>query len=276
MSVTNFIPELWSGRILRALEKSLVFGSLCNTDYEGEINDAGDTVRINAVGPIANAAYTPNVTTISPAELETEQQILVIDQSRYFAFKIDDVDARQAKGTLLPEAMNKAAYGLRDTADQYIAGLWESAGSISADTDVNSLNAYECLLALKQVLDEANVPVDGRWCVIPPWYETKLVIAEVLVENTTNTAWTNGQVGRCAGFDIYKSNNVDSNGAGTHQQIMAGTRAAISFAQQINKVEAFRPEASFSDAVKGLHLYGAKVIMPDCLAVGSFNEIAEP
>lgn len=276
MSVGNFIPELWSARILRQLEKELVFGALCNTDYEGEISQFGDTVRINGIGPVTIGTYTRNSTSITPEELNDEQQTLVIDQSKYFAFKVDDLDARQAKGNVLAEGINKAGYGLRDAADQYIAGLWEQAGSISADTDVNSLNAYEMLLALKEVLDEANVPAEGRWCVIPPWFETKLLLAEVLVENTTNEAWTNGRVGRCAGFTIHKSNNVDTNGGGTHEQIMAGTREAISFAQQISKVEAYRPESAFSDAVKGLHLYGAKVVQPDCLAVGSFNEIAEP
>lgn len=276
MAVTNFIPELWSGRILKKLEKSLVFGALFNTDYEGEIAEYGDTVRINAVGPVSNSEYVPGTTTITYADLTDEQQLLLIDQCRYFSFKVDDVDARQAKGNVMASGMDNAAYSLRDTADQYLASLWASAGSISADTDVNSLNAYEALLALAEALDEANVPSEGRWAVIPPWFKTKLVIAEILVENTTNNAWTNGMVGRAAGFDLHVSNNVDTNGAGTHEQIMAGTRAAGTFAQQIIKTEAIRLEGSFGDGVRGLHVYGAKIVQPDCLAVGSFNEIAEP
>lgn len=276
MSVLNFIPELWSGRILAMLRKNLVFGSLFNTDYQGEIANAGDTVRINAVGPVSNAAYVPGTTTITPAELNDEQQVLLIDQSRYFAFKLDDVDAAQAKGNVMAAGVDNAAYSLRDTADQYLAGLWEGAGSIGADTDVNSLNAYEALLALAEVLDEANVPTEGRWAVIPPWIKTKLVIAEIVVENTTNNAWTNGMVGRAAGFNLYVSNNVDTDAGGDHYKIMAGTNMAGTFAQQILKTEAYRLEGSFSDAVRGLHVYGGKIVMPSALAVGSWKELAEP
>ncbi|MCE5200835.1 MAG: P22 coat protein - protein 5 domain protein [Armatimonadota bacterium] len=274
MSVNNFIPELWTGRIFSKLKKSLVFGDVVNRDYEGEIAQAGDTVHINSVGPVTIGSYTKNVTQISPETLNDAQMSLVITQSDYFCFEVDDIDQRQAKGSLLPAGMDQAAYGLRDTADQFIAALHVDASVVSASTPINSLNAYAALLSLSQALDEANVPAEGRWCIIPAWFKTKLVLAKVLVENTSNEAFDNGKVGRCAGFDLRASNNVANDG--TDYYIMAGTNRAITFVDQINKVEAFRPESAFSDAVKGLHLYGAKVVDPDCLAVLDATEAAEP
>lgn len=120
------------------------------------------------------------------------------------------------------------------------------------------------------------MPEDGRWLVIPPWFKTKLLLAKALVTDNgaAADAFTNGKVGRVGGFDLYESNNVSNDG--TTYYIMAGTKKAISFAAQVNKVEAYRPEASFSDAVKGLYVYGAKVVYPDALAVLTATVGSEP
>jgi hypothetical protein len=274
MSVNNFIPEMWASRIFTKLRKSLVYGAVCNRDYEGEISAAGDSVNINSIGPVTVASYTKNSTSITPETLTDAQQKLLITQSDYFAFEVDDIDARQAKGNLLAGGMDNAAYAMRDTADAWLAELYADATSITDSTAVNSVNALACLLSLGQALDEHNVPTEGRWIIVPPWLHTKLVIAKVLVENTTNTAYENGMVGRCAGFDVRLSNNVNNDG--TTWNVMSGVNRAITFADQINKVEAFRPESAFSDAVKGLHVYGAKVVDPDCLAVLTATVAAEP
>lgn len=277
MAVDNFIPEMWASRMATILDKSLVYGALCNRFYEGEIAEAGDTVRINAVGPVTVAAYTKNVTVINPQTLNDQQAVLSITQSDYFAFEVDDIDARQAKGNVLVAGMDRAAYALRDTADQYVAGLYTGASSISAaPIPVNSVNVLAQTLVLAEALDTLNVPTEGRWLVIPPWVKTKFVLAKVLLENTTNTALDNGFVGRIAGFNVYVSNNVPTTNGGTEFKIMAGTSEAITFADCINKVEAYRPESAFSDAVKGLHVYGARVICPDALAVGDWTNLAEP
>lgn len=274
MSVNNFIPELWSGKIMKVLEKNLVFGSCCNRDYEGEIRAAGDTVRINSVGPVTVETYTKNSTTITPEILNDAQTTLLIDKSDYFSFYVDDVDKAQSKGDVLAEGMSNAAYALANAADTNIGLLYTQAGSITASTPINSLNIFATLLSAAQSLDEYNVPREGRWAVLPPWMITKLVLAKLLVENTSNDAYTNGFVGRVAGFDIKESNNV-YNSAGTYYP-MLGSNKAISFAEQLSKVEAFRPEQKFADAVKGLHLYGAKVIYPDALVTITCTVLAEP
>jgi len=276
MAIENFLPELWSTRINARLRKELVFGSICNRDYEGEIANYGDTVRINQVGPVTIGNYERNSTTITPQELNDFQTQLKIDQSPYFAFKVDDLDRAQANVNVMDEAIREATWGLRDHADRYIAGLWTEAGFTTTSTAVGSVNVLAALLSLGQKLSENNVPRDGRWVVLPPWMITKLALAKVLVQDAGagRDAFENGFQGRVAGFDVYESNNVFESG-GTYK-IMAGHRRAIAFAGQVNKeVEAYRPEGSFSDAVKGLYLYGAKVIYPDALVVLTATVAAE-
>lgn len=283
MAITRFRPEIWSARLLVAWRKSLVYAGpgIVNRDYEGEISEAGDIVRITSISRPTIGNYVPNSTVITPEELTDAQRTLVVDQCKYFAFKVDDVDARQAKGNVMPQAMSEAAYGLADVVDQYVAGLYtgaQSANVVSAVTidttnptswDAEAAKAYnEILVPLKVKLDEANVPKQGRYCVLPPWLEGVMLRDPRFVkvnESGTETGLRNGMVARAAGFDILTSNNVPVPTANNYI-VTAGVNSAISFAEQINKTEAYRPESSFSDAIKGLALYGAKLIRPDSLA----------
>lgn len=279
MAITRFRPEIWSAQLLVGLRKSLVYGGpgIVNRDYEGEIRQAGDTVRITSISDPTINDYVANSTTIVPETLTDAQRTLLIDQCKYFAFEVDDVDARQAIGNVIPEAMSRAAYKLADIADQFIAGLYtgvQSANiatavtSIVAATDTTWHLAYDAVLVpLKVVLDEANVPTMGRYVVIPPWLHGIMLRDPRFVrvdESGTSEGLRNGQVGRAAGFDILLSNNVPVNGA--VYTVQAGISTAITMAEQINKTEAYRPQDSFGDAVKGLALYGAKLIRPDCIA----------
>lgn len=276
MSVSNFIPELWSKRINQKLRKSLVFGSVVNTDYEGEIGSGGDTVKINSIGDVTIGNYVPNSTSITPEQLNDYQTTLSIDTKKYFAFKVDDVDKAQVNANVMDEAMQSAAWGLKNAADESIAALYTGAANTITTTAIDSTNAFAAVLTLGQYLSQENIPEDGRWLVIPPWFKTKLLLAKALVTDNgaAADAFTNGKVGRVGGFDLYESNNVANDG--TTYYIMAGTRKAISFAAQVNKVEAYRPEASFSDAVKGLYVYGTKVVYPDALAVLTATVGSEP
>lgn len=275
MSVDNFIPELWEGRLYETLRKSLVFGGLCNRNWEQKLLVAGDRVKITELGPITIRDYVKNVTTLTRQTLNDAGQWLDITQSKYFDFEVDDIDKAQAAGEILSDAADLASYGFADTFDQFVALLYAQAGSITVATPINSLNVYDALLGLGQALSDAKVPKIGRWCVIPPWFNRKLSLAEVQIENIQGEAWASGVVGRCAGFDqVFESNNVYETGG--QYKIMAGTNRAMTVADQINKVEAYRPEGSFSDAMKGLHVYGGKVIDPACLAVLDASVLAEP
>lgn len=275
MAITNFIPEVWSAQLLSSLKKSLIFGSpqVVNRNYEGEIAAAGDTVRITSISRPTVAAYTKNSTTITPENLTDAERSLVIDQSYYFAFEVDDIDLRQAKsgGALMSEAADEAAYSLADTADQYIAGLFsgvDSANAISTTSITTAALAKTGLVNLAKKLNEANVPQAGRFVILPPWYVALLVDGSVFGQvdaSGSSEGLREGFVTRAFGFNVFMSNNV-TNTTGDDYRICAGTPAAITFAEQIAKVEAYRPENAFSDALKGLHLYGAKLVRPTGVA----------
>lgn len=275
MSVDTFKPEVWSAVLLASLKKKLVYGGLANTDYEGEISEYGDTVTINSISRPTISTYTPNVSTITPEALTTAQRKLLIDQAKSFAFMIDDVDARQARGALLPAALMEAGYALADVIDQFIAGLYTGVQSANAlgiipVTTATVTDAYDkVLIPLKVALDVANVPNEGRWCVVPPWFHGRLLgDTRFIRANETGAdvgAMITGQVGRAAGMDIYVSNNTPFPG-GDDNIVISGTNNAISFAQQISKTEAYRPQSAFEDAIKGLALYGAKLVRPDGIA----------
>jgi N4-gp56 family major capsid protein len=280
MSITRFRPEIWSAQLLVALRKTLVYAgpTVVNRNYEGEITQAGDTVRITSIGRPTIGTYVPNSTSIVPEELTDAQRTMVIDQSKYFAFKVDDVDARQAKGNVIPQAMDEAAFALADVVDQYVASFYTgapSANTIASTGSPQSLatpsDAYDkVLVPLRARLTKANVPAAGRYVVVSPEFYAALQkdsrFIKVNESGDSGQLLRNGMIGRAAGFDILESNNVPVP-TGTVQAIIAGTNGAISMAEQINKTEAYRPQDSFSDAVKGLALYGAKLVRPDNLAV---------
>jgi hypothetical protein len=282
MAITRFRPEIWSAVLLMALRKSLVYAQpgVVNRDYEGEIAQAGDTVRITSISDPTVSTYTPNVTSISPEELTDAQRTLTVDQAKYFAFYVDDIDARQAKGDVMPQAIGRAAYKLRDQADQYVASLYTgiqsanavNTGSTVTFTAVGSTATEEfynkALIPLKVKLDEANVPSEGRYAIVPPWGHAMLLLSSLFsrVDGAgAAAAGRNAMVGRAAGFDILVSNNTPVPAA-SRNIVTAGVDSALSFAEQINQVQAYQPEAKFADAVKGLYLYGAKLVRPDAMA----------
>lgn len=277
MALTNFIPTIWSAQLLISLKKSLVYGQegVVNRDYEGEITAYGDTVKINGIGAVTVGDYTRNTNMADPETLTDNTRTLQITESKYFNFQVDDLDKAQQNPKVMRQAMAEAAYALRNTADQFIAGHYTdvAAGNTIGDDTTpvtpNNTTAYEYLVDLAVILDENNVPEDGRWVIVPPWYHGKMLKDDRFVKSGTpqgETRLVNGRVGEAAGFVVLKSNNVP-NTAGAKYKIMAGYSGAISYAEQVNQVEAYRPEKRFADAVKGLHLYGAKVVRPEGFAV---------
>lgn len=274
MAVTTFIPELWNARLLYALEKAHVATNLVNRNYEGEIRNHGDTVHINTIGAITVKSYTKNTDIADPEVLSTTDQTLVIDQSKYFNFQVDDVDKVQAAGELVDTAMGRAAYALADVSDAYLLGViaagaaaGNTIGSAAAPVALTGSNVYENIVKLKTKLDKANVPNTGRTIVVPPDVHSLLLLDDRFAKSTATAgqeALINGLVGRIAGFDVYMSNNVKT-GIGTdtgktpYFEITAQITDATTYAEQIINTEAYRMEKRFADAVKGLHVYGAKV-----------------
>jgi N4-gp56 family major capsid protein len=268
----SFIPEIWAAVPLDTLKKSLVYAqeSVVNRNYEGEIANQGDTVRIRSFSDPTITAHTKN-DTITYEELTDAQRSLVIDQANRFSFMIDDVDAAQGVGGELEQALVQASYKLRDAADQYVAGLYTGAAGANALGTVSVTSAdlaYTQLRRLKVKLDEANVPQEGRYVVVPPWYHGLLLENSKFVDASAYASATpirNGEVGRALGFDILVSNNAPLV-TGDDYAVMAGHPIAITYAEQITGVEAMRLESKYGNGVRGLHLFGSKLVRPDAIA----------
>ena len=279
MALTTFIPELWNARLLNALDKAHVFAGLVNRDYEGEIKKQGDTVHINTIGEVTIGTYTKDTDFSSgPQALTATDSTLVINQAKYFNFAVDDIDTAQAAGDIMDKAMQRAAYGLADAADKYLADQLAAAITTANGNQVGTTavaltkeNVYENIVKMKTILDKANVPTTGRWLVVPPEMVALILQDDRFVKTGGTKAedtLANGWVARAVGFDIYESNNCNSANASstTTYTITAGDEGACTYAEQISDTEAYRPEKRFADAVKGLHLYGAKVVDPKRLA----------
>ncbi len=271
MAVKNFIPEIWSSRLLKHLDMNLVFKSLVNTDYEGEIKNYGDTVRVNQIGNIKveNWAKTQNVV---PQDLDSTQAILTIDQARYYAFQVYDADAAQANLNLMDAAMERAAFSLAKDIDTYIAQKYIDAGIemgdyiVESESDTTTITAYDLITEVAAKLDENNVPDAGRWLVVPPWFHAML-LRSIEYKLAVEDYKTTGVIPQVAGLKILKSNNIqtEEDGSDVYYYLMGGTNMAISFAMQVQTTEAIRSSSTFADVVRGLVLYGAKVFYPESL-----------
>lgn len=273
----TFIPQVWAARLLVALEKALVFGQagVVNRDYEGEITTAGDSVRIATIGDPTIGTYVKDTDIGDPETLTDAEQTLVIDQQKYFNFYVDSIDKAQQNVNSMDEAFRRAAYGLRDLVDQFIAANHvnvDAANLVGTDgTPVvpDADTAYEYLVDLGVKLDEANIPSEGRFAVVPPWYHGLLLKDARFVSAgtaATDAVLRNGMVGEAAGFSVMKSNNTP-NVAAAKYKIIAGHPMAYSYAEQILDVETYKPEKRFGDAVKGLHVYGGRLVRPQAWAV---------
>lgn len=268
MAVTSFIPEIWAARLLEKLEKAHVYAALVNRDYEGEIRNAGDTVHINTLGDLTIGTYN-GTTAITYEDLATTSQDLKIDQQKYFAFRVDDVERVQALPGLVEAASANAAYELNDVNDKFLAATLAAGATAVSGTAValTAANVYQNIVAMKVALDKQNVPTEGRWLVVDPSFHGLLLQDERFVSfgtDITNERLVNGRVGRAVGFDIYVSNNAPE-ASGTYTAI-AGVPMAATYAEQILNTEALRSEDYFKDLIRGLHVYGAKVTRPTALA----------
>lgn len=268
----SFIPEVWAAVPLDTLKKSLVYAqdTVVNRDYEGDIANQGDTVRIRSFSDPTITAHVNNAT-ITYEELTDAQRSLVIDQANRFSFMVDDVDAAQSPGGELEQALVQASYKLRDEADKYVVGLHTGVAGANALGTVGVTSAdlaYTQLVNLKVKLDQANVPQDGRYCVIPPWFHGLLLQNSKFVDASAYASAApirNGEVGRAVGFDVLVSNNAPLV-SGDDYAVMAGHPSAITYAEQITGVEAMRLETKYGNGVRGLHLFGAKLVRPDAIA----------
>lgn len=292
MSVKSFVPKLWASGLLVPFHGATVFTqpTVANRDYEGIISKQGDSVEINSVGSVTISDYDPN-SDLAFENLSTSAQTLTVDQAKVFAFYVNDVDKVQAAGDFKAQSVNEAGISLAEVADGFAARkLAEGAHAdnkigrvkiVSGGTQIagaGQITAYDLLVDLGQKLNEADVPLAGRYVVVPPRFLSATQKDERFADvnaSGSNETLRNGLVSRAAGFDILLSNRLPKvGGAGAAKddlQIIAGIPGAFTYADQLLNIEAGRSEKRIADWVRGLNVYGARVTKPKGIATASIQ-----
>lgn len=263
MSLQNYVPTIWAPAVLTAFRKRFVFGGLVNRNYQGLIRRAGDTVKITTPAPINVNQYAGSVSYQTPT---STQQSLVIDQDYYWAFEVDDLEQVQSNVALMAPYIEEAAVALADTVDQDIASLYASSGLANINLDLGTDDFYDKMVEAGKQLDEANVPRGGRWVVMSPKGYADILKNDAFIHETASgdSVIRSGQVGSISGFSVFVSNNLVNTTSNTFAY-MYGTNAAITFAEQLTKVETLRRDGSFDDAVRGRLVWGRKAVRPFAL-----------
>lgn len=265
MAISKFISTVWSENLYQALDKKYIAVSNCNREFEGDIREKGNTVKICGLGAVNVSDYTKNSNMSTPETLSDNVRELVIDQAKYFNFQIDDIDRAQTNPRLMEAAMKIAANALADTADSYVYGLYSNAETTLTCDDTTAENIINLLIDARTTLFSKNVS-DAKDIVfeVSPEIAGMILKAKVNLATDNGEALENGCIGSIGGCKIFVSNNIYrvKNSEAVVHKCLARTKRAIAFAEQLSEIDAYRPELRFADAVKGLHLYGAKVVYP--------------
>lgn len=269
MSTRNFKPQVWAKQIEINREKMMVAAKLCNRDYEGDIKNLGDKVKINGVSRPTITNY-DDINGLGDFErLQDQSTLLEITQSKAFHFYVGDIDKRQTSGNIMDAELTEAAAALAEVMDSYIYSLYKEAGIV---TDVESLTCDNVLSIINDTLGKLwknNVPTTEQvFLEVTPEFLTKLQMAKLLVDTDNSTVLQGGVSHKLKTFniDVYMSNNLPKDKDGNDVCFLR-TKKAISFAEQLKEVKSYEPQNFFGEAIKGLQVYGAKVIRPDELAV---------
>ena len=269
MSINSFIPTIWSETLYNELQKNFVAVNHCNRDFEGEIKKRGSVVNICGVGDIVLKNYTKDVDISAPEALSDTVTQLTINQAKFFNFQIDDVSKAQCSPKLMEAAMQRAAEVIANDADRYVFSLYEFAGGVFFNRLSGTESLYDTILAAREFLYENNVG-DGTelYLEVSPKVAARILKEKIAIPSTSEESIASGYLGSIFGCKIYVCNNVDVNVDDVNpiHNCLLRTKRAITFADQLSEIEAYRPEKRFADAVKGLHLYGAKVVYPKELA----------
>ena len=305
----NFAPEIFSQKVLKFFRRASVVEDITNTDYAGEIENFGDTVRIIKEPTVTVSSYTRG-SVVNAQDLADDQITMVVDNANAFAFKIDDIEERHSHVNFEALATSSGAFALKRKYDANvlqamsdgagIAGADDASlsggltttnsalGTASAPVNVETDDAgINLMLLMARTLDDQSVPEENRWFVAPPIFYEKMFqagnkMAEVQVTGDGTSPLRNGLAvpGTLAGFRCYKSTALNST-AGTDQVtlsgvatdasenvILAGHMSSTSTASHIAKTEVVRSTESFSDVIRGLHVFGRKVLRPEAVVRG--------
>jgi len=304
-----FIPTLWSGKLLAKFYQNTMLSEIANTDYEGELKNQGDTIRIRLAPSISISDYTvgQNLSYEVPTPIFQDMQV---NKGKYFGVQVNDVLAYQSDMNLMNMFTEDAAKQLKIQIENEVffnnmitegpaaANEGATAGAISASynlgTDVTPIdqatpeNVLKGILRMASALDEQNVPEDGRWLIISPFDRQLLMqsnIAQAYFTGDPQSTIRSGKIGMLDRFTVYVSNLLPKGEAGkalvaglsatssggavtnakARRTMVAGTKAAMSFALTVNKTEPLRNQTDFGDIVRGLAVYGRKTVKPEAL-----------
>lgn len=265
MAISNFIPTVWSENLYTQLDKKYIAVNHCNREFEGDIKEKGCTVNIVGVGEVSVFDYTKDTDMSDPQVLSDVARSMVIDQAKAFNFQIDDIDRAQCTPKLMNEAMKVAASALANAADSYVFSLHGQATNVIKEDNTTTENIIDHIIDARTKLFANNVS-DASDIVIEVSPAIAAIILKAKIDLSTDNAEAleTGCIGSIGGCKIFVSNNIeteDASGA-TYYKCFARTKRAIAFASQLSEINAYRPEKRFADAVKGLHLFGAKVVYP--------------
>ena len=264
MAITNFIPTVWSETLLEGLDREYVAVKNCNRAFEGDIKGKGSSVKISAIGDINVFDYSKDSDMEAPQALSDTATTLVISQAKAFNFQIDDIDRAQSQPKLMQAALKQAAAALANVADQYVFSIYNEVpqtGTVSL-SNVGENNILSAISYARQLLMTKGVNSNTDTVLeVSPEVACVLLKAKYINETDNKDIIDNGFIGKIFGFDVYVTNNIAKETDTYH--CFARTKRSIAFAEQLSEVEAYRPENRFADAVKGLHLYGAKVVYPN-------------
>lgn len=267
-----FVPEIWSQKLNSMLEKECVMLQCVNRNWEGDIKNQGDKVKI--ITPADVTISTLSSDNITYNELNPTSQELVIDQKKFFAFKINDVAAVQANSDIMEAHLKNARKAIEEVQDSYLLAQHTNVvstnivGSDASPVTLDKSTIYSKFVQLAMCLKNSNAIYAGArpWVVINPTIESYLLQSSEFIGayNVADETLREGAIGRIAGMDVLVSTNLTA--VDGKYYVLAGTNDAITFASQLAKIESLRDKDSFSDLVRGLYLYGAKTVQPDALA----------
>lgn len=286
----KFIPAIWSGKLIEKYYDATVLTAISNTDYAGEIKSQGDTVIIRTTPTTTINDYVKGQK-LNYERLESTPIELLIDKGKYWGFTVDRVDKYQSDINLLDNWATDASEQMKISIDTQVlgsvyadvhlknkgatAGVKSSAfnlGALTTAIAVTKSNILDYIVDCGTVLDEQNVPETGRWMVVPPWFVgmvKKSDIKDASLTGDSASPLRNGRIGMIDRFTVYSSNNISSatDTGATCYQTLFGTKAAITFAAQITETESLKAESTFGDLVRGLNVYGYKVIKSEAMGV---------
>jgi hypothetical protein len=287
MSIALFRPTLWSVRLRRHLDSRLVYASpqISNRDYEGEIKGVGDTVHVQRVGDPEVKERKKYEDIDSPEVPEGDRKTLTIDEDWYFNVGIDDLDEWQTNVALLDTFAERAGRGMREVIDSNVASKMVAGAGVELDANPVTIDNgsgadfsfYEFCVECRRLLDNNDAPEDARWMVIPPDLEAVALNDPRVVpagQGIGDTITRTGEIGTIAGFTILKTTAVpvvEGSGSGAEaslwEVLFGAGNYATTFASELTKLEAYRPEKRFEDALKGMEVWGAAVFEPETLGV---------